>query len=132
MIGTNLLFDGISFDIHKLTDEKIGAKFVSYLADKIKMTRVDEPRIFKFPVVEGEEISGYTSIILLAESHISIHTWPEKNLFSIDIFSCSSHFDPKKAEQEIIRFFNVKSYNSQVFLRSIPRQKIKIEIKETE
>ncbi|MBI2667474.1 adenosylmethionine decarboxylase [Candidatus Woesearchaeota archaeon] len=132
MIGTNLLFDGISFDIKKLTDEKIGAEFVSYLADKIKMTKVDKPRTFKFPVVEEEEISGYTSIILLAESHISIHTWPEKNLFSIDIFSCNKNFDPKKAEQEIIKFFNVKSYNSQVFLRSIPRQKIEIEIKETE
>ena len=127
MIGTNLLFDGISFDIHKLSDEKIGAKFVSYLADKIKMTRVDEPRIFKFPVVEGEEISGYTSIILLAESHISIHTWPEKNLFSIDIFSCSSHFDPKKAEQEIIRFFNVKSYKSNIIRRVIPKIEMEID-----
>ena len=126
MIGTNLLFDGISFDIKKLTDEKIGAEFVSYLADKIKMTIVDKPRTFKFPVVEEEEISGYTSIILLAESHISIHTWPEKNLFSIDIFSCSKHFDPKKAEQEIIKFFNVKSYKSSVIRRVIP--KIEMEI----
>ncbi|MBI2663411.1 S-adenosylmethionine decarboxylase [Candidatus Woesearchaeota archaeon] len=129
MIGTNLLFDGVSFDIHKLTDEKIGTEFVSYLADATDMTKVDAPRTFKFPPMDGENISGYTSIILLAESHISIHTWPEKNLFAIDIFSCKKDYDVKKAEEEIIKFFNVKFYNSQVLFRSVPMPKIKAKIK---
>ncbi|PSR57166.1 adenosylmethionine decarboxylase [Adhaeribacter arboris] len=31
---------------------------------------------------------GLTAMLLLAESHISIHTWPEKELFCIDIFTC--------------------------------------------
>ncbi len=31
---------------------------------------------------------GYTGVIMLAESHISIHTWPEKNYAAIDIFMC--------------------------------------------
>lgn len=32
--------------------------------------------------------NGYTCIIGLAESHMSIHTWPEKNFISMDIFTC--------------------------------------------
>ncbi len=32
---------------------------------------------------------GCTGVLLLAESHISIHTWPEKNYSAIDIFICS-------------------------------------------
>ena len=31
---------------------------------------------------------GLTAMLLLAESHISIHTWPEKALFCMDIFTC--------------------------------------------
>lgn len=31
---------------------------------------------------------GYTAIILLAESHFSIHTFPENNMLKLDIFSC--------------------------------------------
>lgn len=34
--------------------------------------------------------SGITGYILLAESHVSIHTWPEERLATIDIFTCGS------------------------------------------
>lgn len=39
------------------------------------------------------EPQGLTAMLLLAESHISIHTWPEKNLFCIDIFTCKGKTD---------------------------------------
>ena len=34
------------------------------------------------------EPHGMTGILLLAESHISVHTWPEEKFAAIDIFSC--------------------------------------------
>ena len=34
------------------------------------------------------EPGGYTGFLLLAQSHASIHTWPEENLVSIDVFAC--------------------------------------------
>lgn len=37
---------------------------------------------------------GLTGFILLAESHISIHTWPEKKYVAIDIFSCGKESKP--------------------------------------
>ena len=42
---------------------------------------------------EGMGVSGVT---VLSESHISIHTWPERNFASLDIFMCG-HCDPKNA-----------------------------------
>lgn len=36
---------------------------------------------------------GVTGVALLAESHISIHTWPEEGVVAIDIFVCGPHAD---------------------------------------
>ncbi len=45
----------------------------------------------------GEE-GGVSGVLVLAESHISIHTWPERNFAAIDIFMCGA-CDPYKAVQ---------------------------------
>lgn len=37
---------------------------------------------------------GITCVAMLAESHISIHTWPEKGMAVCDVFTCGDHTDP--------------------------------------
>jgi S-adenosylmethionine decarboxylase len=37
---------------------------------------------------------GVTCVAMLAESHISIHTWPELGMAVCDIFTCGEHTDP--------------------------------------
>lgn len=43
------------------------------------------------------EPQGVTAIAMLAESHISIHTWPEKGEAVCDAFTCGDHTDPHEA-----------------------------------
>lgn len=40
------------------------------------------------PILHQFEPQGLTGIILLAESHLSIHTWPERGEAAIDVFTC--------------------------------------------
>ncbi len=40
---------------------------------------------------------GLSGIVVIAESHISIHTWPEYKYAAVDCFTCGSHVDPRKA-----------------------------------
>ena len=42
---------------------------------------------------------GVTGILAIAESHISIHTWPEYGYAAADIFACGSSFEPKEAAE---------------------------------
>lgn len=51
------------------------------------------------------ENGGVTGVALLAESHISIHTWPELNYAAIDIFMCGK-CEPELAIEPLKRFFN--------------------------
>ena len=45
---------------------------------------------------------GVTAIALLAESHLSIHTWPESQYAAIDIFTCGQNMRPNLASQFLI------------------------------
>ena len=47
--------------------------------------------IYKFP------LQGITGVILLAESHIAVHTWPEFNYMAVDIFTCGRQTRPIRA-----------------------------------
>ena len=44
---------------------------------------------------------GVTAVALLAESHISIHTWPERRYAAVDIFMCGDTCSPQKALDEL-------------------------------
>ncbi len=48
---------------------------------------------------------GVTGILSIAESHISIHTWPEHCYAAADIFTCGSSFQPREAAQVLIERF---------------------------
>jgi len=42
----------------------------------------------KFHSFGEEHLGAYTGIIALAESHVSVHTWPEMDYLALDIFMC--------------------------------------------
>ena len=43
-----------------------------------------------------------TLVLILAESHLAIHTWPEENLIAIDLFSCGA-IDGQRVAAELTR-----------------------------
>ena len=48
---------------------------------------------------------GVTALALLAESHLSIHTWPEKSYAAADVFTCGEAADPEAACRHLIELF---------------------------
>ena len=63
------------------------------------------------------EPQGVTAIALLAESHISIHTWPESKYSAVDIFTCGQSMSPELASQYVIEALKAEEH----FLRIIER-----------
>jgi S-adenosylmethionine decarboxylase len=44
---------------------------------------------------------GATGVLLLSESHLACHTWPERECVSVDLFCCSADFQPHEAARHI-------------------------------
>jgi S-adenosylmethionine decarboxylase len=60
---------------------------------------------------------GYTGYFLLAESHASIHTWPEHGYCAIDLFTCNLHLDTARFFSTLKNFFE----GEQVLVQKIER-----------
>jgi len=59
---------------------------------------------------------GVSGVAVLAESHISIHTWPERGFAALDIFMCG-RANPHKSIPVLERAFKPESLSVQEFLR---------------
>ena len=63
---------------------------------------------------------GVTGLALLAESHISIHTWPEIGYAAIDVFTCGDHTMPEKACKLLFQDLLAKNFSFKNIPREIP------------
>ena len=83
----HLVVDGYGADSAKLQDEDLVRTFLDEYPDTIGMTKMIAPQVYTYrgPVAEDWGVSGF---VLIAESHISVHTFPDKGYVNIDIFSC--------------------------------------------
>ncbi len=87
--GPHLMLDGYGCDKKKLQDLNLIYRILDELPSRIGMTKIMPPYVFKYSGVKPEDW-GLSGFVLIAESHISIHTFPEKSFVSADIFSCKT------------------------------------------
>jgi len=59
-------------------------------------------------------------LALLAESHISIHTWPESGYAAVDVFTCGDHTMPERACQVLAGELSAGNHKLTSFRRETP------------
>jgi S-adenosylmethionine decarboxylase len=62
-----------------------------------------------------------TLVLILAESHLSIHTWPEENLIAIDLFSCGA-IDGQAVLDELVGSLTLTEVTVREVRRGLPPQ----------
>ena len=114
----HLLLELYKCDYEKLNDESflrcslnIAAKFAKATVLNL-MSNKFEPQ-------------GVTAIALLAESHISIHTWPESYYSAVDIFTCGRNMLPELASQYLIRALKAEEHSLRLIERNPPKTVLK-------
>lgn len=61
---------------------------------------------------------GYSAVLVLEESHLSIHIWPEYNHISLDLYSCNLETDFNAVETFLVKKFKAKNIESQLLERN--------------
>lgn len=63
------------------------------------------------------EPNGLTGVWILAESHFTIHTYPEHNYISVDCYTCGDEGNPEAAIDYLLNVLDVSSFNKHLFSR---------------
>jgi S-adenosylmethionine decarboxylase len=116
------MVDGYGSDRAKLTDINYIYDFLSNYPLEIEMTKIMPPYVFRYSGVRPEDW-GISGFVLIAESHISIHTFPEKRYLSLDIFSCKE-FNGQKAIEDVKRLFSLEKIEIRNLERGLEFPKI--------
>lgn len=80
---------------------------------EVKDAMVDAAKRTKATIVEVafHEFNpfGISGMVVIAESHLSIHTWPEYGYAAVDIFTCGDLIKPEEAAAYLIKRFQSKN-----------------------
>ncbi len=91
-------------------------------AAEIGNAHIVDTMIKKFQPVNGFE-GGVSIIALLEESHISLHTWPEGEYATLDVYTCGSEADPDAVFSYIVKELKPKRFKLFRSDRSLIRER---------
>jgi S-adenosylmethionine decarboxylase len=122
--GWHLLVDAEVNDAKNLNDEEFLEDFFINLIKLLDMEILMPPTFKKVPIEpknlkNDDDDGGVTGICVITTSHLSIHTWPLRNKFSLDIYSCKP-FDLYDALNFVKNELDVSKCNYQSRIRHWP------------
>ncbi len=106
--GEHFILDGYFGSAVKLNDKKLILKCLNDLVEKLGMHKLTEPKIFFAPGNDKKDPGGWSSFVVITESHISIHTFPQKGFISADIYTCRNGMDIELIENYLKNVFEIK------------------------
>ncbi len=113
----HLLIDGYGCDAGQLADTEHVRRFLDEFPGSISMTKITEPSVhlYRGPVPQDWGVSGF---VIIAESHISVHTFPDRAYVNIDVFSCLD-FDADAALARVREWFAMDTVKHWVLDRGL-------------
>tara|TARA_Y100000034_G_scaffold78667_1_gene94516 strand:+ start:1535 stop:1972 length:438 start_codon:yes stop_codon:yes gene_type:complete len=111
--GNHLIVDG--FSSCDLRNVDLIRDLILDLVDVVEMNAISEPLVI-YHEADDEDESGVTGVVILAESNVTIHTYPSKKWFALDIYSCNE-FDVDKVVEFLKESFGLRKHDVKILKR---------------
>mgnify|MGYP001560531307 FL=1 len=115
--GEHITIDGYGGDSKRLDDKKVILSALVELCDALHMRPLMKPHVVSAPDNHAKDPGGWSSFLIIAESHISIHTFPRRRFLSADVYTCKNGID----QEFVIEFFKKKFKLEEVEMHFIKR-----------
>ncbi|MFO7798182.1 adenosylmethionine decarboxylase [Rhodohalobacter sp.] len=113
-LGRQILVEFYDCDESKIND-------VSYIENSlIQATKASKATIISHNFHKFSPY-GVSGVVVIAESHVAIHTWPEYNYCAVDIFTCGDTIDPWVIQEHLKGYLESKNVSSMEMKRGMFR-----------
>ncbi len=102
--GEHITIDGYDGDPKRLDNKELVAKSLDELAAILKMHPLGRVHIVSAPDNHLKDPGGWSAFMIIAESHIAIHTFPRRRFLSADVYTCQNGVDA----DFVVEFFRKK------------------------
>lgn len=115
--GEHVTIDGYGGSPELLDNKEVLYSSFSELCALLKMHPLIEPQIVSAPDNHIKDPGGWSGFLIIAESHISIHTFPKRRFVSADVYTCKNGI----SETLVTDFFKKKFQLKEVETHFIKR-----------
>jgi S-adenosylmethionine decarboxylase len=106
--GEHLTIDGYGGSHGKLDDRELVLRCLCELPEKLGMHPLDKPVVYSAPDNGIKDPGGWSGFVVIAESHISVHTFPKRRFVSVDVYTCRNGIDREFIEDYFKEKFSLE------------------------
>ncbi len=115
--GVHLTLDGYGGSREKLADGAHVLACLSELPERLGMHKITEPVLVELGHHSDKDPGGASGFVMIAESHISIHTFPLRGFVSADVYTCQNQLDTEQICQYFADAFELQDLETNLVKR---------------
>ena len=117
--GVHFMMDGYGADSATLKNEILLASMLRDIPAAMGMHIINEPVVVCVGPKNRKDPGGLSGFVMIAESHISFHTFPERGFVTIDVYTCQNDIDTEKLKTQFTDVFKIQSSDVYVQKRGL-------------
>jgi S-adenosylmethionine decarboxylase len=117
--GEHLTIDGYGGDKDTLNNEQVVKKLLTELPSRLDMHSLTDPAVVFAPGGDEKDPGGWSGFVIIAESHISVHTFPLRGFVSADIYTCKNGMDTEFVIKYFTELFKLQEIETNFIKRGV-------------
>ena len=115
--GEHVTIDGYGGCALRLNDPALATACLEELCSALGMHALHRPCVIPAPDNQLRDPGGWSGFLIIAESHISIHTFPKRRFLSADVYTCKNGIDTAFVAHSFTELFRLEEVETHFIKR---------------
>jgi S-adenosylmethionine decarboxylase len=117
--GEHITLDGYGGDYKLLNSRENVESCFAELLQLLDMHALTEPKVIEAPDNQIKDPGGWSGFVIIAESHIAMHTFPKRGFISADVYTCKNGMDLEPIKDFFTKKFELSDIETNFIKRGL-------------